>query len=505
MAYDLRTNFGATGNGVDNDLQAWKDANAQIKSDGGGRLVIPFGTYAVTRDGSAPRRVQWDAPNTVFEWDPGARLLAIPDPSTAQVSTFRFHPDAKNCRWTGGIIDGNWGAITGVTDSRDGINFGTQTDPKSHGLSIWGAQGLRIYGLEVVQTYGDLIWIGASDHDNNPNTPAIPVRDVVIHDIRGKVCARHGITLTGPTFNAEVHASWLEETYGRPFGIEDGSAEDAKFIDLKLRPWWNAGSEFDANGVPKDALRIGMLLDGGGTNYSERLIVDRIDVHGTVLLQRVIGASISHVRAECPWGPTCRSWAPFVAKFACDKITVDDCDFISGCIGPNVFTDAKNPGRAGIVIDRYAAGAEVSHPKNLTLTKNRVAVSGPGIMGAAVCGGQGGVIHFENNQYDMTTAAGLSNGGRAFEMFSEMPGQRIRLRGEKSRNATGGAFKARFSGNAANKMVHLDVDNLYAWDDQLAPTTLAVFEMGPQRHYDKADVGRVTRSASVPADFIGWP
>jgi hypothetical protein len=54
-------------------------------------------------------------------------------------------------------------------------------------------------------------------------------------------------------------------------------------------------------------------------------------------------------------------------------------------------------------------------------------------------------------------------------------------------------------------MRHLDIDDVSASDDQTTPTCTAVVGIDSARHYAKADIGKVTCSVSVPADFIGWP
>ena len=175
--------------------------------------------------------------------------------------------------------------------------------------------------------------------------------------------------------------------------------------------------------------------------------------------------------------------------------------------------DTKNPGRAAIVVDYYAFGATRRSPRNVNIIGNSVYTSatdikGIGVHGLAVGGQgeQGGTLRLEGNTYNVTDLAGHSNGGRGVDLFSEKPGIDVRMRNEVTRNATGPAYRARFSGSSINAMRHLDIDGVSASDDQTTPTCTAVVGIDSWvRHYAKADIGKVTRSVSVPADFVGWP
>ena len=182
-------------------------------------------------------------------------------------------------------------------------------------------------------------------------------------------------------------------------------------------------------------------------------------------------------------------WAPFVARFNCDDITLERCDLRTNCAGPivtlpNGQTVVYRTPRT-LVVRRSSSTTTRSarpgaHLRNVNIIGNSVYTSATDIKGMGVIalavggqGEQGGTLRLEGNTYNVTDSAGHSNGGRGVDLFSEKPGIDVRMRNEVTRNATGPAYRARFSGSSINAMRHLDIDGVSASDDQTTPTCTA--------------------------------
>jgi len=508
MALNVKTDFGAVGDGVTDDRPAFIAASAALKTAGTGKLVVPTGRYLLSRTGAGPYYLDWTASNCDIEFERGARLVAMPNPTVQQVATVRFNM-LKGVRLIGGTIDGNWGAVLGTTDAQDGINHGTQNDPKSHTTAVRGCESMDFIGVTFENAYGDCAWVG---HAADPNT-SIVSKNVQFTDCQSNLSARSGIALAGQCSGIRIRNCKWRSPFAAALDFEPTlPVSDVECTDTLLDAWWNVGNP------ARQALKTALTIDTA-QGFTERVLIERCQIKSTLLVQRARRVRVVQCDIETMWGGT--SWAPFVARFDCDDITLERCDLRTNCVGPIVtlpngqtvvYQDTKNPGRAAIVVDYYAFGATRRSPRNVNIIGNSVYTSatdikGMGVHGLAVGGQgeQGGTLRLEGNTYDVTDSAGHSNGGRGVDLFSEKPGIDVRMRNEVTRNGTGPAYRARFSGSAINAMRHLDIDGVSASDDQTAPTCTAVVGIDSARHYAKADIGTVTRSESVPADFVGWP
>src|SRR3954469_16719070 len=144
--------FGAAGNGKDDDAKAFQKAIDSCSSAGGGRVLIPAGGTFVTGPFNLKSHVE-------FYVEAGAKVLANPDEKTYTKSAFRENK-GEGTIWIGGenieqvtiagggIIDGNGISFMGaeLDDSYELKPFNV-VDPRPHMLTLVRVKNLRIRDL----------------------------------------------------------------------------------------------------------------------------------------------------------------------------------------------------------------------------------------------------------------------------------------------------------------------------------------------------------------------
>lgn len=147
--FDSRTiqnikDYGATGNGIDDDTSSIQRAINEVSQRGGGVVLFPSGEYAIDATKSIVL-----ADNITLLFDHGTKLLAIPNKSeTYSVIKIR---DAKNIALVGGV------RIVGERNKHQG-----STGEWGFGISITGSTNVLIQNPVISDFWGDGIYIGST-------------------------------------------------------------------------------------------------------------------------------------------------------------------------------------------------------------------------------------------------------------------------------------------------------------------------------------------------------
>lgn len=100
---------GATTNTGAQNLAAFQAAFAAVEEVGGGTLVIPPGTYNITREGLEFWNVNVTTGNLIIQGTPGLSVLKVEAGAAAVAVPMLFLDDLSNIRISGITFDGNWG------------------------------------------------------------------------------------------------------------------------------------------------------------------------------------------------------------------------------------------------------------------------------------------------------------------------------------------------------------------------------------------------------------
>jgi parallel beta-helix repeat protein len=169
--------FGAVGNGIDDDTDAVQAALNYIGSIGGGEVIIPAGTYMIAANtfagGDDYGLVVSD--NTTITMNAGTIMKAI----TTSDGNYRIFSivDKSNITINGGILYGD--QETHPTSTEAGF-----------GIGILGSTDIYINNVTATQFKGDGIYVGYS-------TPTPYSQRVHITNCRVFTNYRNGIALTG--------------------------------------------------------------------------------------------------------------------------------------------------------------------------------------------------------------------------------------------------------------------------------------------------------------------
>lgn len=414
----------ATGDGVTDDSTAIRNALAALAAAGGGTLFFPAGTYLVNKQGSSPWCI---ALNSNF-----ITVLGVPDLSVIKMkagqpagSVVTLYADfTTNLKLRDIIVDGNWGAVVGVTtDKTDGINHGDNTDPDSHGLMARGTQGLSIENCKFRQCYGDGVWLGTST-----SSYATPARNIRITKTDFDIMGRSGIALGQKTDGVFMQACRFTNIMATPFDTEPSIGGRAVYCrDITIDScevnagFWNP--EDPARSVNCATSIVGASAFSHPFSNLRKYRFTNNKVRGQLLLAACEDVIVGGNEIVCDWPGY--SYAPILCWWYADQIQI---------VGNTIY-DRTTPATG----DRHEAAIQVQYsangnanwaPRNVVVAKNfirarngragiRVMGTGGGAYGTTGTlsqAGETGTATAVDNTYppDSTGIAGetlFSNGG----------------------------------------------------------------------------------------------
>lgn len=147
--FNVKTGFGALGDGVSDDTPEISRALDAASSAGGGVVLFPAGTYMIdctyhTEYGLMP------GSNTTLQFEPGAILQTLPTPSSLSAYYLIYLSGVSNVNLVGP------GCLVG--------DRATRTSPSEYGMGIGlgeGSKNIVIAGLTIKGCCGDGIYVGA--------------------------------------------------------------------------------------------------------------------------------------------------------------------------------------------------------------------------------------------------------------------------------------------------------------------------------------------------------
>lgn len=243
---DVR-DFGARGDGIGDDTEAFQKAIDALPADGG-TVAVPPGRYRIDALRSIRPRSR-----THLRLADGAELHAIPNAAErAYVINILGVRDVE--------ISG--GAIVGERDAHRG-----STGEWGHGIMVRGSQRVTVRDIRISRCWGDGISIGAIDA--RKGAPVVPSEDVLIARVVSTGNRRQGLTV-GRSRRVRVYDGEFSHTGGTApaagIDVEPDAGHGASDVVIeRCRVHDNRGPGIQVYHRVEDAtIRDCVIADNGG-------------------------------------------------------------------------------------------------------------------------------------------------------------------------------------------------------------------------------------------------
>jgi parallel beta-helix repeat protein len=179
-------NYGAVGNGTQDDTNAIQAAINAVDPAAGGTVYVPNGVYLVRYNAQGGNTSLNLKSNMTFQMDAGAEIkLAANNSGWYQVIAISI---AQDVTITGGTITGDRTSHTGATGE-----YG-------YGISIWNSKNITIDGVKARDCWGDGFFVDGTDGTTSHN---VTIQNCTYDHNRRQgltICDLNGGTVTGSTF-----------------------------------------------------------------------------------------------------------------------------------------------------------------------------------------------------------------------------------------------------------------------------------------------------------------
>jgi hypothetical protein len=234
--------YSANGNGVDNDLAAFKaaiaDASAYAVSTGtAGTVLIPPGVYDLGRDGSLNWSLRIPSNVTLMGFGKSSVIRLLTSATASDWHLLRVDQDATNVTIRDLALNGKFpvgSPISGLTEQTHLIRLGggNQIDQ--------GCSSIRIYNVHFSEVRGDGIQcVGA----NNGLGGRFRVQDVIVENCTFDACHRSGISIQRECHNFTIRSCTFHNTNDQDIdfeptgnGTNGGFDIDGNLLDRTLLP-----------------------------------------------------------------------------------------------------------------------------------------------------------------------------------------------------------------------------------------------------------------------------
>jgi hypothetical protein len=357
--------YSATGDGVTDDRVAIQAAIDAAALAGGGVLFFPAGTYRVTKAATS-LCLDVSGNNITFLGIRGQSIIQAATGMPLSPVPMIFVDSQDNIAFRDLVIDGNWGATSGVTTTDDGINHTTQADPKNHAIMLRGSDRVLIENVEFRQVYGDAVWMGCSADDDLTNWQ----RDTRIVGCSFNLCARNGVTFGAAQERIEIASCKFRNIFTAPIDCEPqsmaGRGREVWIHHNDIAPWW------DPTGGGSAATAISCI--GGQTEgYNEASaarnwrITDNT-LYGCIAIATAIDIVVS--RNRIIFDHTGVDRAPIFIDHSVDGIVIED-NYIYDNGDLQTFSSHIHNG--AIEVQHYSA-TRTSQPAGVKIKNNTIRV-----------------------------------------------------------------------------------------------------------------------------------
>ncbi len=179
-------NYGAVGNGIQDDTNAIQAAINAVDPAAGGTVYVPSGVYIVRYNAQGGNTSLKLKSNMTFQMDAGAEIkLAANNSGWYQVLNVG---NAQDVTITGGTITGDRASHTGATGE-----YG-------YGISVWNGKNITIDGVKARDCWGDGFFVNGT---NGTTTQNVTIQNCTGDNNRRQglsICDLNGGTVTGSTF-----------------------------------------------------------------------------------------------------------------------------------------------------------------------------------------------------------------------------------------------------------------------------------------------------------------
>jgi parallel beta-helix repeat protein len=258
---------------------------------------------------------------------------------------------------TGGTGYVTLGTPVGRIDDQEGLNHTFQGDPKNYGIWIRGAKNVTIENCIIRQTYGDGIWVGASDVNAHKYANDIKIKKNLIHS-----CARDGIAMAQRCEKVRIIENTIRWTVAEQVDTEpvNDPVRDVIIANNILEVW-------SARSLATRGANLSISVVGGRFTQSSqsdkarnfRIYGNTMD--GGVLVQAANDVTIRDNRIVQDYDG--ESYPPIYIQMYSDDITVE---------ANWVYRRTTGTGTPCITATYYAGGSINLQPRGIRIAGNFV-------------------------------------------------------------------------------------------------------------------------------------
>lgn len=179
ITVNVKTQYGAAGNGIADDTDNFNAAITAVHNAGGGTVYVPVGTYLIDPEVSIIMKS-----NVLLDMVDSTRIIKVKTSDTSRYNVIRIH-NRTNSQVKGGKILGE--RYTHINLLPD-----TVKNEWGMGISIYGSTSCRVINTVITDCWGDGIVVGSQTSDYNAPNQSV---NCVITGVKSRNNRRQGLTI----------------------------------------------------------------------------------------------------------------------------------------------------------------------------------------------------------------------------------------------------------------------------------------------------------------------
>jgi hypothetical protein len=176
ITVNVKTDYGAAGNGIADDTDNFNAAITAVHNAGGGTVYVPVGTYLINPEVSINMKS-----NVLLDMVDSTRIIKVKTSDTTRYNVIRIH-NRTNSQVKGGKILGERYTHIGTAGE-----WGM-------GISIYGSTSCKVINTVITDCWGDGIVVGSQTADYNAPNQSV---NCVITGVKSRNNRRQGLTIGG--------------------------------------------------------------------------------------------------------------------------------------------------------------------------------------------------------------------------------------------------------------------------------------------------------------------